>query len=516
MGINLIPGPINGQLVQRPNPKVIHNLSCTVDGIGITTSETTSAFYSTPLLPEYNSCVFDGLFFGFGNWTSSSSTGIITYTFSQPITSVTIGYTAVDDNDTGQISINNFSGVELSNPCGVDIIGTDVISSNYPNGTYGNVTLTVSSTNPFTTITLTNIGGPAGSGWVTANPCNFVINFPPPPTNCPKIYLDMLCYHATQNQTTTFSIFDEIGDIMNGDCAGIPCLVDSVPCSESNVLIFLEEPLPFGCTINSNGTVTIPAGTLPFYHEFYYRLSSTLFPSNGSQIFRASFGISPKVIPANPIIFLDADSQPNEVYDNGSVSILFGDITSQINTSMSGVCGYIPAVIDQPSISNTVNVVETTTPENPYYRINTTNGFIVFRPPYSESNPPPAPTLPERNYFLTYQMCINNTGAVSFCETGVVTINHYYNASRLATPSNTKDITIYPNPSSDGIFTLFLDNEKSKIKLEVYDMFGQNVYDEDVIISKNHSINLENFSKGIYLLKIKQGDEVVNKNIVIK
>jgi hypothetical protein len=47
-------------------------------------------------------------------------------------------------------------------------------------------------------------------------------------------------------------------------------------------------------------------------------------------------------------------------------------------------------------------------------------------------------------------------------------------------------------------------------------MFGQNVYNEEVPISKDHSINLNNFSKGIYLLKIKQGDEVVNKNIVIK
>jgi hypothetical protein len=335
-------------------------------------------------------------------------------------------------------------------------------------------------------------------------------------TNTPKIYFDPLCYHSTQAQTTSFSLFNapvNTGTGMNGN---IPCLVNGVTCSWANVTIDLITPLPFGCTIDQNGFITIPAGTLPFYNEFYYRLRSVENPFHVSEIFRGSFGISPKILAANPIIYIDSDTYPIQAYENGSTSVLFGDVISKINTSITGVCGYTPALIGQSTTSNTVTVVETTNPQNPYYMIDEQTGAIIFRPPFSENYPPPAPTLPERNYFLTYQMCINNTGAVSFCETGVVTINHYYNSNRPANSLNKEDINIYPNPSSNGIFTLSLNNELTEIKLEVYDMFGQNVYNEEVPISKDHSINLNNFSKGIYLLKIKQGDEVVNKNIVIK
>jgi len=510
--------PINNEKVSSTSSKSIQNLSCVVNGINITTTGTQLGTYNTPTVD--NSCPVNVSTTTGVIGTGTSNTGWIRYTFSSPVSSVTIGYSSVNSHDSGLISINNPSGVYLSNPCGVYITGNNVITGNDigDETLYGDINIRVSAATlgaTFTQITLTNISGLIGSGWASANACNFIIH-PTQPTsfsNCLKIYLDSLCYNATQSQTTTHSVFN--GTLIDESCFGMPCLINGLPCSSSNVILELQDPLPFGCILNPNGTVTFPPGTMPFYHEFNYRLRSI---ANGaaSIYYRASIRIHKKVLPASPTIYIDADGPINGVYSNGSVNILSGAATSQINTSTTGVCGYIPAVINLPNVSNTVSVIETTTPINPYYRINTSNGLIVFRPPYSASNPPPAPILPEKNYYLTYQMCINNTGTVSFCENGQVTIHHYYDNFKQGNKIDAKNISIYPNPSSNGIFTLSLDNEHTKIKLEVYNMFGQNIYNEEVINSKNHSINLNNFSKGIYLVKIKNNDEVINKNIVIK
>ncbi|WP_415060462.1 T9SS type A sorting domain-containing protein [Flavobacterium sp.] len=510
--------PINNEKVSSTSSKSIQNLSCVVNGINITTTGTQLGTYNTPTVD--NSCPVNVSTTTGVIGTGTSNTGWIRYTFSSPVSSVTIGYSSVNSHDSGLISINNPSGVFLSNPCGVYITGNNVITgNNFGDETlYGDINIRVSAATlgaTFTQITLTNISGLIGSGWASANACNFIIH-PTQPTsfsNCLKIYLDSFCYNATQSQTTAHSVFN--GTIIDESCFGMPCLINGLPCSSSNVILELEEPLPFGCILNPNGTVTFPPGTMPFYHEFNYRLRSI---ANGaaSIYYRASIRIHKKVLPASPTIYIDADGPINGVYSNGSVNILNGAATSQINTSTTGVCGYIPSVIGQPNVSNTVSIIETTTPQNPYYRINTGTGAIVFRPPYNASNPPPVPTLPEKNYYLTYQMCINNTGAVSFCENGQVTIHHYYDNFKQGNKIDTKNISIYPNPSLDGNFTVSLEDNKTSFDLEVYDMLGQLIYFKE----KNHSndilINLTTFSKGIYLIKIKSDDEVINKNIVIK
>jgi hypothetical protein len=516
---NLIVGPI-GQLIPRPNPRTTASLSCNVNGINITTGGTSIAIYSNPLLPQNNNCGQAATFFGLGNFTSASNTGTITYTFSQPITSAIIGYSAANDDDIGLIAVNNLGSLLLSNPCGVDIIGNNIIDCNYAVGSYGNIRLTVSSDTPFTTITLTNIGGPVGSGWVIANPCNFIIN-PPLTTafyNCPKIYLDPLRYHATQAQTTTFSLFNAaFNTTMNPLCDDEPCLINGVPCSASNVTIEPVTPLSFGSTINTNGTVTIAAGVVPFqYTNVFYRLRSIANPFHVSEIYRVSFTIVEKVFPAYFVIYLQG-SPPIEPYINGSRNVLTwnGNALSKINMSVTGACGLIGAQIGFPTDSETVTVTETTNPENAYYTINP-QGSIVFRPGQNAGTVPP-PTSPEVPHILTYKMCINNTGMVEFCREAWVSINYHFASNKIEQPSNdVKKLIVSPNPSSNGIFTLTLKEPIKSGTIEIYNMIGQQMHNQKVSNLIEYTLYLANLPKGSYLLKVSDGQEVISKNIILK
>ena len=111
------------------------SINCSVSGINISTGGTESWGYITSFTSANNNCTPSQQFSGIGNWTGSvGNTGIITYTFNQPISSVTIGYTAANSDDIGTISINGPSPIQLSNPCGATIIGINVIDCNYATG----------------------------------------------------------------------------------------------------------------------------------------------------------------------------------------------------------------------------------------------------------------------------------------------------------------------------------------------------------------------------------------------
>lgn len=511
----MIIGPVG---VPIPNVELaVIATSCTVNGVSIATSGFTPSTYSQPT--ENSNCTPDASFTGAGAWTAFNPAGTVTYTFSEPIFSARITYTAVNEHDVATIAINN-PGMQLLNLCGLTSSGNQ-LNCSFPFGTYGDVALTVFSNCSFTEITLTNIGG--NTGWVSGNTCNFLINPIPQSAvvmlNCPKIYLDELCYNATQQQTTTLNVFNNATNGINSTCTY--ATIDGVPCTAANVIIEPLSPLPFGCTFSPHGTIRIPAGTLPFHtideNQVYYRFRSRVSPCVVSDVFRVNFGILPKVIPVNAVTYLHAGSPPVEVYSNGSINVLTTPLISQINTSTAGVCGYIPAVIDFATVSNTVSITETTSPQNPYYRI-APNGSIVFRPPYSSNNPPPAaPNLsnPNTYYELTYRMCINNTGATTFCADQRVSIIYYYGFNRTALlKNNPESLIILPNPSVDGKYTLTLNEESKGASLEIYNMLGQKIYGEKITNAKEHQLFLDNLPKGTYILRLDNDGKIITKNIL--
>ncbi|SFB20339.1 Por secretion system C-terminal sorting domain-containing protein [Flavobacterium swingsii] len=155
-------------------------VNCLNNGINVTVTGDNVGAY----LPNQSTtfCAPSASYVGNGAWTSSSI-GRVIYKFNQPIMSATITYSSVNANyhgntDVGQIFIDGGGTLSLVNPCGVSVAG-DVLTCNLTDSwgswsdTFGDVTITVNSTCPFTEITLRNIGG--HSGWVQGNACNFVL-----------------------------------------------------------------------------------------------------------------------------------------------------------------------------------------------------------------------------------------------------------------------------------------------------------------------------------------------------
>jgi len=176
---------------------------CTVNGISITTSGTTAFAYSTPTAPVTCFPLADG-FTGTSPWTGSGTTGFVTYTFSSPVNNVRVSYSAVNGLvDIGTINVNGGGAISLSSPCGINVAG-NVVTCNFPTPTdFGDIAVTVSSTLPFTTITLVNTGG--NSGFVGGNPCNFTFGRCLAGTTAPVFRTRTLsnrCPATTANLTT--------------------------------------------------------------------------------------------------------------------------------------------------------------------------------------------------------------------------------------------------------------------------------------------------------------------------
>ncbi len=331
-------------------------------------------------------------------------------------------------------------------------------------------------------------------------------------TNCPKIYLTNLCYNASQPETTPDSIFS------NPNTCGDFARINGIACNSTNVTIELITPLATGCTFNIDGTITIAAGTMPFMGESYYILRSVANPSFTSVPLRVNYGILQRVNTNYTIIWLHAGSAPIEVYDENT-SILYSPgspaIISTINPNTNGNCGLIDTLIGPAAVSNTVTIVETTNPQNPYYQINQFNGFVQFRPPYSSSMPPPEPAL--THYDLTYTMCINNTGATTFCNDGLVVIDYYYDDHKVKQPKTEEnDIVVYPNPSADGRFTLLFNHEINNGTVEVYNLLGQKVKQDVIQNASEQLLDMGNAATGTYLLRIQDGAKQVVKRLMIK
>jgi hypothetical protein len=75
--------------------------------------------------------------------------------------------------------------------------------------------------------------------------------------------------------------------------------------------------------------------------------------------------------------------------------------------------------------------------------------------------------------------------------------------------------TISPNPSK-GVFTLSIDNNQSKIKVEIYNDAGQRVY-SSVTNTTNTEIDLSKQGKGLYnVFLTDENKNVVNKKIIVQ
>ena len=76
-----------------------------------------------------------------------------------------------------------------------------------------------------------------------------------------------------------------------------------------------------------------------------------------------------------------------------------------------------------------------------------------------------------------------------------------------------KNTSIFPNPST-AIFNINSKNN-SKLNLSVYNILGREVFTK-ADITKNYSLNLSNYPKGVYLLKLNSENSYITKKLILR
>ena len=80
--------------------------------------------------------------------------------------------------------------------------------------------------------------------------------------------------------------------------------------------------------------------------------------------------------------------------------------------------------------------------------------------------------------------------------------------------SNKTEFEIYPNPSSELINIESADESIEKVF--IYNSFGQIIKEFKIPNANNFQINIANFEKGIYFVKVESKSGVVMKKIVVE
>jgi len=79
---------------------------------------------------------------------------------------------------------------------------------------------------------------------------------------------------------------------------------------------------------------------------------------------------------------------------------------------------------------------------------------------------------------------------------------------------NSLDIKVFPNPNG-GRFTILVKNATDQeATLKIYNIFGKLIYSDPSAMSEHYEVDISSHSKGIYIAKIRQGDNVTTKKIV--
>ncbi len=81
--------------------------------------------------------------------------------------------------------------------------------------------------------------------------------------------------------------------------------------------------------------------------------------------------------------------------------------------------------------------------------------------------------------------------------------------------SEKKEINIYPNPSSNGIFYLNAQNATSPVNVNIYSTSGNIVFNQKYEANSIVTITTE-LSKGVYIMEIKTNDQIYTQKVLIK
>jgi Secretion system C-terminal sorting domain len=125
------------------------------------------------------------------------------------------------------------------------------------------------------------------------------------------------------------------------------------------------------------------------------------------------------------------------------------------------------------------------------------------------------PRLRSANYYLCVR-ATNSCGASPwYCENITVPTLPGCNGGYYLRSNNSGSTTVYPNPAQDRI-TVSLQDE-GDYRVDLMNTLGQLVYSKPIIQGTSQEIGVENYPKGLYVVNIYQGSELIhNEKIIIQ
>lgn len=135
------------------------------------------------------------------------------------------------------------------------------------------------------------------------------------------------------------------------------------------------------------------------------------------------------------------------------------------------------------------------------YESENSNGDYIFKFDYDNEDLPPEEIE---------EVTVNKFG-VELC---------HREASTLAVSDITKqrDLFVYPNPTN-GLFNIRMDTKTNKIKADIINMVGQVVMTKQFNLASkkiDQAIHANNLPKGVYMIKITDGDQIQTKKLIIR
>ena len=91
-------------------------------------------------------------------------------------------------------------------------------------------------------------------------------------------------------------------------------------------------------------------------------------------------------------------------------------------------------------------------------------------------------------------------------------VQEIYEATSLSVNENFLDISVYPNPVSDGFLNV-INPSNEALNISVYDLNGRLVHSQQIIFD---SIDISHLSGGFYSMLITSGKRTTAKKIVVK
>ncbi len=268
---------------------------------------TTFSGYIAPSDPGCSVCLEgDGLG---GAWTGVGCTGNIVSTCA-PTLSLTLAYFAVNTDDYATIAIDGGGVMSLS---GVHVgVAGAVIGPYLCSDGYGDVYLTVNSTIPFTTVTLTNTG--CSSGWVITCPGDLAIA-------------------GSDNTDTTCADIVVLSDLLSGDAT--PGGVWSEPVVSGGFDLVTTE---FDPTLVGLGTYTFEYTVVGCDGSVDVAEFTVIVESS------ANAGADNDTIVCAGIVVLEdllsGDAELGGVWTETTGSGAFDPITTEFNATLAGVGTY--------------------------------------------------------------------------------------------------------------------------------------------------------------------------------